>query len=96
MGRNKHKKGKGKGGKSGNGGWDQDAPANKRPRKEGEEGESGPRPDADGYTNFVRENLVFERYYKLQGILPEGEWGEFIAHLRRPLPTTFRITGTRG
>jgi hypothetical protein len=26
--------------------------------------------------------------------VPEGEWGAFMAALRRPLPTTFRINGS--
>ncbi len=29
-----------------------------------------------------------------QGIVPEGEWEEFMAALRRPLPAAFRINGS--
>lgn len=29
-----------------------------------------------------------------QGIVPEGEWGAFMAALRRPLPAAFRINGS--
>ena len=29
-----------------------------------------------------------------QGIVPEGEWQDFMAALRRTLPTTFRINGS--
>lgn len=29
----------------------------------------------------------------VQGIVPAGEWDAFIAQLRTPLPTTFRING---
>lgn len=30
-----------------------------------------------------------------QKIIPESEWEAFMAGLREPLPTTFRITGSR-
>ena len=30
----------------------------------------------------------------MQGIVPEGEWEDFLEALRKPLPTTFRINGT--
>eukprot|EP00058_Branchiostoma_floridae_P008503 XP_002593991.1 hypothetical protein BRAFLDRAFT_118815 [Branchiostoma floridae] len=42
---------------------------------------------------FVKENKDFERFYKGQGIVPEGEWDQFLEGLRSPLPATFRITG---
>ncbi|XP_019640175.1 PREDICTED: tRNA (cytosine(34)-C(5))-methyltransferase-like [Branchiostoma belcheri] len=42
---------------------------------------------------FVKENKDFERFYKEQGIVPEGEWDQFLEGLRSPLPATFRITG---
>ena len=38
-------------------------------------------------------NVDFEAYYQAQGIVPAGEWGAFMAALRKPLPVTFRITG---
>ncbi|KAH9931944.1 cytosine-5--methyltransferase [Fomitopsis serialis] len=40
-------------------------------------------------------NERFERYYKTQKILPEGEWESFLEAMRTPLPTTFRVTGSR-
>ncbi|KAI8872761.1 S-adenosyl-L-methionine-dependent methyltransferase [Ramicandelaber brevisporus] len=46
-------------------------------------------------TADMRTNAAFEAYYQRQGIVPEGEWDDFMAALRRSLPTTFRITGTR-
>ncbi|PRP88254.1 hypothetical protein PROFUN_03363 [Planoprotostelium fungivorum] len=55
----------------------------KRERKEG---------DASGWTTYKRENQVFEDYYKAQKIVPEEQWESFVAALRRPLPTTFRVT----
>ena len=40
-------------------------------------------------------NERFEKYYKAQGILPENEWTPFMDSMRAPLPTTFRVTGSR-
>ncbi|KAG8460624.1 hypothetical protein KFE25_011399 [Diacronema lutheri] len=43
------------------------------------------------------QGLAFERYYRAQRILPagsnddDGAWAAFFAHLRRPLPVTFRL-----
>ncbi|KDQ60243.1 hypothetical protein JAAARDRAFT_205232 [Jaapia argillacea MUCL 33604] len=40
-------------------------------------------------------NEKFEAYYKMQGILPEDEWDQFLQAFREPLPTTFRVAGCR-
>jgi multisite-specific tRNA:(cytosine-C5)-methyltransferase len=40
-------------------------------------------------------NERFTSYYKAQRIIPDEEWDQFIEALRRPLPTTFRIAGSR-
>ncbi|THH31848.1 hypothetical protein EUX98_g2353 [Antrodiella citrinella] len=40
-------------------------------------------------------NERFEKYYKAQGILADDEWESFMYHLREPLPTTFRVAGSR-
>ena len=40
-------------------------------------------------------NAAFEAYYKEQGFVPEGEWDDFLDALKRELPTTFRVTGSR-
>ncbi|KAI0088251.1 cytosine-5--methyltransferase [Irpex rosettiformis] len=40
-------------------------------------------------------NEKFEKYYKAQKILPECEWESFMESMRGPLPTTFRVTGSR-
>jgi len=48
--------------------------------------------DTGGWSSYKRENATFEEYYKAQNIVPEGEWDAFIAALKRPLPTTFRVT----
>lgn len=46
-----------------------------------------------GYPEIVKENELFERYYREQRIVPDGEWDAFMAALREPLPATLRITG---
>ena len=53
-----------------------------------------PNADGTGYESAPQENAAFEEYYKYQKIVPEGEWDAFMAALRTPLPTTFRINGT--
>ncbi|KIJ57651.1 hypothetical protein HYDPIDRAFT_191014 [Hydnomerulius pinastri MD-312] len=40
-------------------------------------------------------NERFSAYYQAQNIIPGDEWENFMDCLRRPLPTTFRITGSR-
>ncbi|KAK9905535.1 hypothetical protein WJX75_001721 [Coccomyxa subellipsoidea] len=51
------------------------------------------RRDGDQWATPTHENADFEEYYKMQGIVPEGEWDAFMETLRKPLPTTFRING---
>ncbi|GMH39645.1 hypothetical protein BSKO_07543 [Bryopsis sp. KO-2023] len=45
------------------------------------------------WDEIIKESEKFEHYYKAQGLVPEGEWDEFLETLRRPLPVTFRING---
>lgn len=40
-------------------------------------------------------NARFESYYKTQAIVPEDQWDAFLDALREPLPTTFRVAGSR-
>ncbi|KAJ3802810.1 S-adenosyl-L-methionine-dependent methyltransferase [Lentinula aff. detonsa] len=40
-------------------------------------------------------NERFFAYYKAQNILSEDEWDDFLEALRTPLPTTFRVAGSR-
>ena len=40
-------------------------------------------------------NERFTTYYQAQKIIPDDEWETFMEALRRPLPTTFRIAGSR-
>ena len=46
-----------------------------------------------GYAASVKESAAYEEYYRTQGIVPEGEFEDFIKALQRPLPITFRING---
>ncbi|XP_032325692.1 RNA cytosine C(5)-methyltransferase NSUN2 isoform X1 [Camelus ferus] len=46
-----------------------------------------------GYPEIIKENKLFEHYYQELKIVPEGEWDQFMAALREPLPATLRITG---
>ena len=40
-------------------------------------------------------NERFEKYYKTQNILSDDEWETFMESMREPLPTTFRVAGSR-
>lgn len=40
-------------------------------------------------------NERFSSYYKTQKIVPEDEWELLLDSLRQPLPTTFRVAGSR-
>ena len=40
-------------------------------------------------------NARFELYYKTQAIVPEDQWDAFLDALKEPLPTTFRVAGSR-
>ncbi|CAB1320713.1 unnamed protein product [Coregonus sp. 'balchen'] len=46
-----------------------------------------------GYTDIVKENKLFEAYYQELGLVPEGEFDQFMEAMREPLPATIRITG---
>ncbi|CAN9503773.1 unnamed protein product [Ophioblennius macclurei] len=46
-----------------------------------------------GYADIVKENKLFEQYYKELGLVPDGEFEEFMEAMREPLPATIRITG---
>jgi hypothetical protein len=41
------------------------------------------------------ENMRFSAYYQAQGIVPDEEWETLLNSLRTPLPTSFRIAGSR-
>lgn len=49
------------------------------------------------YKEIVRENALFLQYYKNQkDVVPTDQWDAFVATLTSDLPTTFRITASRG
>lgn len=48
-----------------------------------------------GYAEVVKDNHLFEKYYKMQQTVADDEWPVFMETLRTPLPTTFRISGHR-
>ena len=48
-----------------------------------------------GFKDIVRENALFEKYYKAQQFCSVEEFGEMMSVLRTDLPASFRITGTR-
>ncbi|KAK6923360.1 SAM-dependent methyltransferase RsmB/NOP2-type [Dillenia turbinata] len=43
---------------------------------------------------FATQNHAFDEYYKEQGIVGAEEWDAFIASLRKPLPSAFRINSS--
>ena len=49
----------------------------------------------NGWDDIDMENEKWENYYKAQGRMPEEQVGSFKQHLQKPLPLTFRITGSR-
>ncbi|KAF8217840.1 S-adenosyl-L-methionine-dependent methyltransferase [Mycena galopus ATCC 62051] len=63
-------------------------------------GRRGNKPRDDTYrTDLVAKsdmhNDRFTNYYRSQNILPDDEWDAFMEALRAPLPTTFRVAGSR-
>jgi hypothetical protein len=43
-----------------------------------------------------KHNAKFEAYYKAQDIIPPEDWDKFMAALRAPLPSSFRISSHSG
>ncbi|PCH44057.1 S-adenosyl-L-methionine-dependent methyltransferase [Wolfiporia cocos MD-104 SS10] len=62
-------------------------------------GNANPSAPEDTRTDVVERsdmhNERFEKYYKAQNILPDEEWEPFLETMRSPLPTTFRVAGSR-
>ena len=59
--------------------------------QEGGNGNAGSKPLPN---DLQQSNEAFELYYRSQKVVPEAEFPEFLAALRRPLPLTFRVNGT--
>ncbi|KAJ7885068.1 S-adenosyl-L-methionine-dependent methyltransferase [Mycena olivaceomarginata] len=63
-------------------------------------GRRGNKPREDVYrTDLVEKSDMFNErfttYYQTQKIVPEDEWDAFMESMRAPLPTTFRVAGSR-
>jgi multisite-specific tRNA:(cytosine-C5)-methyltransferase len=63
-------------------------------------GRRGNKPREDVYrTDLVEKSDMFNErfttYYQTQKIVPEDEWDTFMESMRAPLPTTFRVAGSR-
>ncbi|KAJ8928913.1 hypothetical protein NQ314_018450 [Rhamnusium bicolor] len=48
------------------------------------------------YSDIIRENDNFVKYYQIQNVCKKEEFEEFITSLKTDLPSTFRITGSKG
>ncbi len=44
------------------------------------------------YATIIKENAIFEKYYRQLKLIPSDEFDDFMSTLKRPLPITFRIT----
>ncbi|CAF0962405.1 unnamed protein product [Rotaria sordida] len=53
------------------------------------------RPRVNKYEDIVKENALFEKYYKAMNLVPDDEWDAFLSALKEPLPVTFRVAGFR-
>ncbi|CAG8445380.1 7521_t:CDS:10 [Funneliformis caledonium] len=68
----------------------------KKKRNANQIGIPAQRAERKNYEEAERKNVVFEKYYKDQNIIPdETEWKEFMEVNTTILPTAFRITGSR-
>ncbi|XP_054158247.1 RNA cytosine-C(5)-methyltransferase NSUN2-like [Oppia nitens] len=50
------------------------------------------REERQKYVDIVKDNKDYEKYYKMQNIVADEEWEAFMACLREPLPSAFRLT----
>lgn len=55
----------------------------------------GKRDDRQPYDSVKQENEAWEKYYKTQDIIPEGNFELFKKTCQETLPLTFRVTGSR-
>ena len=44
-----------------------------------------------GYETVMKKSDRYEAFYKIQNLIPEEEFEEFMETLRNPLPVTFRL-----
>ncbi|RNA05241.1 tRNA (cytosine(34)-C(5))-methyltransferase, partial [Brachionus plicatilis] len=64
-------------------------PRNRR-NKNTEQGDFGKKQGS--YDTIIKQNTLFELYYKQLNLMPESEFDQFLHTLQQPLPLTFRIT----
>ncbi|AMD21903.1 HFR048Wp [Eremothecium sinecaudum] len=72
--------------------------ARRRNNRKGGKKVFGARDDSNAqknWTELVKENEQWEKYYKHLGLIPEEEWDAFKKTCQNQLPLTFRITGSR-
>jgi len=48
-----------------------------------------------GYKDITRSNILFEKFYRQQGICPDDEYDQMMECLKQDLPASFRITSNR-
>ncbi|EJD43344.1 S-adenosyl-L-methionine-dependent methyltransferase [Auricularia subglabra TFB-10046 SS5] len=66
-----------------------------RGKKRKDRGSNPKGPVEDSRDSGIISSARFDEYYKLQGIIPEDEWETFVKTAQSPLPTTFRLAGSR-
>ncbi|KAH6561543.1 hypothetical protein BASA50_009538 [Batrachochytrium salamandrivorans] len=83
--------------KGGRGGKHKDGKGRNKLAKDRNDSEPGQdnRPANYVSQDVVMKNDSFTEYYKAQKLVPEAEWEDFMDALKKPLPVSFRITGSR-
>ncbi|KAI8922766.1 S-adenosyl-L-methionine-dependent methyltransferase [Entophlyctis helioformis] len=84
--------------RGGNNGGGRGATGSNRQAVAGVDARDAPNAGSNGQVPYesyqvVLENKSFEDYYK--NIVPSDQWDDFMASLRKPLPVSFRFTGSR-
>ena len=68
----------------------------RRAKKGAEKGNAGydasQQNKATPYETIVKENALFEKYYRQLNLVDDVEFESFLEILKKPLPITFRIT----
>jgi len=63
--------------------------------KKGKKQTTTERPVRKDYSEVVKQNELYESYYKEQKCFDLNQFNQVIEYMKKPLPTTFRITGYR-
>lgn len=67
-----------------------------RKGRKGNGNKLGKRDDRQPWSSIKQENEAWEKYYKEQNLIPNGEFDLFKKTCQETLPLTFRVTGSRG